>query len=76
VDRKKAIFPFTSVELIQAVLKIIIKRNNKIERRRSCSQVKKHSGYYFTVAVKFSGDISGEPARAQKIEEHVILRCT
>ena len=29
--------------------------------------------YCFTVAVKFSGDISAEPVRGQKIEEHVVV---
>jgi len=31
-----------------------------------------HSSEYFTVAVKFSKDISAEPVRRQKIEEHVV----
>jgi len=31
-----------------------------------------HSIYYFAVAVKSSGDISAEPVRGQKIEEHVV----
>jgi len=30
----------------------------------------KHSSYYFTVAVKSSGDIFTEPVRGEKIEEH------
>jgi len=34
--------------------------------------VKKLSSYYFTVAVKSSGDISAEPVKGQKIEEHVV----
>ena len=34
--------------------------------------MKKHSSYYFTVAVKSSGDISAEPVRGQKIEEPVV----
>jgi len=42
------------------------------ERGRSCSQVKKHSSDYFTVAVKSNGDIFEEPVRGQKIEKHVI----
>jgi len=45
------------------------KRGNS-EWGRSCSQVKKHSSDYFTVAVNSSGDISAEPVRGQKIEEH------
>jgi len=62
-----------SVELIQVVLKDVKKDKRKNERgRRSCSQVKKHSRDYFTVAVKSSGDISAEPVRGQKIEEHVV----
>ena len=48
------------------------KASGKIERGRSCSQVKKLSSYYFTVAVKSSGDISAEPVKGQKIEEHVV----
>jgi len=32
----------------------------------------KHSSDYFTVAVKSSGEISAEPVRGQKIEEHVV----
>jgi len=47
------------------------KRGNN-ECRRSCFQVKKHSSYYFTVAVKSSGDISAKPVKRQKIEEHVV----
>jgi len=39
---------------------------------RSCSQVKKHSSDYFTVAVKSRGDISAELAKGQKIKEHVV----
>ena len=39
---------------------------------RICSQVKKHSSYYFTVVVKSSGDTSAEPVGRQKIEEHVV----
>jgi len=46
------------------------KRGNN-EWGTSCSQVKKRSSDYFTVAVKSSGDISAEPVRGQKIEEHV-----
>jgi len=34
--------------------------------------VTKHSNDYFAVAVKSNGDISAEPVRAQKIEEHVV----
>jgi len=52
------------------VLKNIKSKRGKNER--SCSQVKKHSNDYFIVAVKSSGDISAEPARGQKIEEHVL----
>jgi len=33
---------------------------------------KNHSSDYFTVAVKSRGDISAEPVRGQKIEEHVV----
>jgi len=47
-------------------------KRGKNERRRSNSQVKKHSSDYFTVAVKSSGDISAEPVRGQKMEEHVV----
>jgi len=36
------------------------------------SKAEKHSSDYFTVAVKSSGDISAEPLRGQKIEEHVV----
>jgi len=39
---------------------------------REIVEVKKHSSYYFTVAVKFIGDISAEPVREQKIEERVV----
>jgi len=71
MDRKKRIVPFTSVKLIQVVLKNIRSRKIKNERGKSCSQVKKHSSYYFAVAVKSSGDISAELVREQKIEEHI-----
>ena len=47
-------------------------KRGKNKRGRSCSQVKNHSSEYFTVAVKFSGDISAESAREQKIEEQVV----
>ena len=47
-------------------------KRGKNERRRSCSQVKKHSSDFFTVAVKSSGDISADPVSRQKIEEHVV----
>jgi len=46
-------------------------KRGKNERGRSCSQVKKHSSYYFTVEVTSSGDISAEPVKGQKIEERV-----
>jgi len=46
-------------------------KRGKNERGRSCSQVKKRSSDYFAVAVKSSGDISAEPVKGQKIEEHV-----
>jgi len=72
MDRKKGTVHFTSVELIQVVLKNIKKEKRQNERGRSCSQVTKHSSYYFTVAVKSSGDISAEAVRAQKIEKHVV----
>jgi len=62
----------TSVELVQAVLKRRKKARGKKPRGRSCSQVKKHSKDYFTVTVKSRGDISAEPVRGQKIEEHVV----
>jgi len=51
------------------------KRRKKQEakvRGRSCSQVKKHSSYYFTMAVNSSGEISEELVRGQKIEEHFV----
>jgi len=59
------------VELIEVVLKDVKNKRGKNEKGRSCSQVKKHSSDYFAVAVKSSGDISTEPVRGQKIEEHV-----
>jgi len=37
-----------------------------------CLLHKKHSSYYFTVAVKSSGYISAEPVKGEKIEEHVV----
>jgi len=37
-----------------------------------CSQVKKHSSYYCTGAVKSSRYISAKHVRGQKIEEHVV----
>jgi len=61
-----------SVELIQVVLKTLKSKRGKNERGRRCSQVKKHSSDYCTVTVKSSGDISREPIRGQKIEEHVV----
>jgi len=48
------------------------KQKRKNERGRSCSQVKTHSSDHFTVVVKYSGDISAEPARGQKVEEYVV----
>jgi len=70
--REKGIVILTNVELIQVVLKDVKEHKRKNERGRSCSQVKKHSSDYFTVAVKFSGDIYAEPVRGQKIEEQVV----
>jgi len=52
--------------------KKVKKQKRQNERGRSCSQVKKRSSYYFTVAVKSSGDISAEPVRGKKIEELVV----
>jgi len=52
--------------------KTLKSKRGKNERGRSFSQVKKHSSYYFIVAVKSSGDIFAEPATGQKIEEHVV----
>ena len=69
---RKGIVILTSVELIEVVLKDVKNKRGKNERGRSCSQVKEHSSEYFTVAVKSSGDISVEPVRGQKIEEHVV----
>jgi len=46
-------------------------KRGKNRRGRSCSQVKKHSSYYFAVAVNFRGNIYAEPVKEQKIEEHV-----
>jgi len=71
---QKGIVILTGVKLIQVVLKYVKKnKRGQNERGRSCSQVKKHSSDYFTVAVKSSGDISVEPVRGQKIEEHVVI---
>jgi len=53
------------------VLKILKAKRSINERGRRCSYVKKHSSYYFTVAVKSSGDISAETVRGPEIEEHV-----
>ena len=63
---------YTRVELFEMVLKNVKQQKRQIERGESCSYVKKHSSYYFTVAVKSSGDISAEPVRGQKIEEHSV----
>jgi len=70
MDRRGTVI-LTSVELIEVVLKDVKNKRGKNEKGRSCSQVKKHSSDYFAVAVKSSGDISTEPVRGQKIEEHV-----
>ena len=72
MNRRKADRHLTSVELIQVVLKNVKSKGDKNERGRSCRYVKKHWSHYFTVAVNStSGDISAEPVRRQKIEEHV-----
>jgi len=65
---RRGIVTLTSVEPIQVVLKDV-KKNG---RGRSCSQVKKRSSDYFTVAVKSIGCISAEPVREQKSKEHVV----
>jgi len=52
--------------------KYIKKHKRQKWERRSCNQVENHSSNYFTVAVKSNGDISAEPVRGQKIEEHVV----
>jgi len=62
----------SSAELIQVVLKDVKSKRGKNERGRNCSQVKKHSSGYFTVAVESSGDISAKPVSGQKIEERVV----
>jgi len=56
------------------VLKAVKKQKRpKWDRKKlQPNQEKKHSSGYFTVAVKSSGDISAEPVRGQKIEEHVV----
>jgi len=69
---RRGIVILTSVEVIEVVLKDVKHKRGKNGRGRSCSQVKKHSSYYFTVTVKSSGDISAEPVRGQKIEDHVV----
>jgi len=61
-----------SAELIQVVITDVKSKRGKNERGRSCSQVKKQSSCYITVAVKFSGDISAEPTSGQNIEIHVV----
>ena len=69
---QKGIVILTCVELIQVVLKDVKNKRGKNERCRSCSQVKKHLSDYLALAVKSSGDISAEPVKGQKIEEHVV----
>jgi len=54
------------------VLKDVKSKRGKNERGINCSQSKKHSSDYFTVAVKSSGEISAELVRGQKIEERVV----
>ena len=71
MHRRKGIVTFTSVERMQMVLKTLNNKRGKNERGRSCSQVREHSSYYFTVTVKSSGGISAEPVWGQKIEELV-----
>jgi len=69
---RRVIVILTSVELIKVVLKDVKDKRGKNERGRSCSQVKEHSSDYFAAAVQSSGDISAEPVRGQKSEEHVV----
>jgi len=64
--------PLASAELNQVLLKDVKSKRGKNERGRSCSQIKKHSSGYISVAVKSRGDISAEPASGQNIEEHVV----
>jgi len=70
MDRRKGIVTLTRVELMQVVLK----------KRKKAKEVKMGEGqlqlsqetFKRLLAVKSSGDISAEPARGQKIEEHVV----
>jgi len=68
----RGIVILTHVEFMQVVVKDVKKQKRQNERGISCSQDKKHSSEYFTVAVKSSGNISVEPVRGQKIEEHIV----
>ena len=70
MDRRKGIVTLTRVELMQVVL----------EKRKKAKEAKMGEGllqlsqetFKLLLAVKSSGDISAEPARGQKIEEHVV----
>jgi len=68
---QKVIVILTSEELVQVILEDVKKQKRENWERKNCSQVKKHSSIYYTVAMKSSGDIFAERVREQKIEEHV-----
>jgi len=69
---QKGIAIFASVKLILIVLKDVKEQKRKKVKGGSCSQVKKHSSVYFTVAVKSIEDISVQPVREQELEEYVV----
>ena len=53
------------------VLKDVKAKEATMSEEEVAVKSRKHSSDYFTLTVKSSGDISVEPARGQKIEEHV-----
>jgi len=72
MGRRKGIVTLASAELMQVVLKKRKKPKRQKRERRKLQQSQETFKLLFTVTVKSSGDISAEPVRGQKIEEHIV----
>jgi len=71
MNRKKGIFPFTSVELIQVVLKNI-KKEKKWERKEVAAKSRNIQVTTLQWQWSLAETFLREPVRGQKIEERVV----
>jgi len=71
MNRKKGIFPFTSVELIQVVLKNI-KKEKKWERKEVAAKSRNIQVTTLQWQWSLAEAFLPEPVRGQKIEERVV----